>query len=300
MHKSRVLICAFLVAAAACGKGGSGGGGGGGGGGTAEKPGPVPAKQTTPSAKCADAAKTVAGMMAETPDQADIDKIQKECEESLLSDAEAQCIADATRPLDILRCPRALTPELTEIDKIIGTGPCRPVMLAMFLVQNQQLARVPEDQQERAAAIFGVVMKQLGKSCKNDHWGAEAMQCFADTDPLHAMECSEKVPKDIQEKINARIQAELKSGPGEEDLGDVAATGVAACDHYLSLRSRLEKCESVPDSTKKSLLSIVAPLEKPWRDLPEGAVASVGEGLSPVCEQASATLEPLVSGVGCL
>lgn len=295
MHKSRVLICA-VVAAAACGKGGSGGGGGGGG--AVEKPVPEPPR--TPSAKCADAARTVAGMMAETPDQADQDKIQKECEDALLSDAEAQCIADATRPLDILRCPRALTPELTEIDEVIGTGPCRPVMLAMFLIQNQQLARVPEDQQERAAGIFKVVMKQLGTSCHNDHWGAEAMQCFADTDPLHAMECSEKVPKAIQEKINARIQAELKMGPGEDELGDVAATGVAACDHYLSLRSRLEKCETVPDATKKSLLSIVAPLEKPWRDLPEGAVASVGEGMSPVCEQASATLEPLVSGVGCL
>jgi len=291
MHKSRVLICA-VSALAACGKTG------GTGGGPAEKPGPVAPK--TPSAKCGDAATTLAGLMAETPDPGAIETIKKECETALLSDAEAQCIADATRPLDVLRCPRALTPELTAVDKIIGTGPCRPVMLAMFLVENQQMARVPEDQQERASAIFGVVMKQLGKSCRNDSWGAEAMQCFTDTDPMHAMECSEKVPKAIQEKINARITAELQGGASAEDLGSYASTGVDACDHYLGVRSRLEKCETVPDATKKTLLGVVAPLEKPWRSLPEGAVAQAAATLGPVCEQASAQLEPLVEQVGCL
>jgi hypothetical protein len=297
MHKSRVLFCAVAaLAAAACGKGG----GGGGGGGPAEKPGPVAPK--TPSAKCGDAANTLAGLMGETPAPEDIEAIKKECETSLLSDAEAQCIADATRPLDVLRCPRALTPELTAVDKIIGTGPCRPVMLAMFLVENQQLSRVPEDQQERAAAIFGVVMKQLGKSCRTDAWGAEAMQCFSETDPMHAMECSEKVPKPIQEKINARITAELQGGGEDlaENDGSFVATGVEACDHYLGVRSRLEKCDAVPEAMKKTLLGVVAPLEKPWRNLPEGAVAQAADSLGPVCEQASAQLEPMVESVGCL
>lgn len=296
MHKSRVLFCA-VAAAAACGKGG-------GGGGSAEKSGGAkPVAQTAPSTKCGDAANTLAGLMEETPAPEAIEAIKKECETALLSDAEAQCIADATRPLDVLRCPRALTPELTAVDKIIGTGPCRPVMLAMFLVENQQLARVPEDQQERAAAIFGVVMKQLGKSCRSDNWGAEAMQCFTETDPMHAMECSEKVPKPIQEKINARITAELQSGGGgdlAENDGSFVATGVEACDHYLGVRSRLEKCETVPEATKKTLLGVVAPLEKPWRSLPEGAVAQAAATLGPVCEQASAQLEPMVESVGCM
>jgi hypothetical protein len=310
MSKLLVVTCAVAALAACKGNEGGGSSTGGAGTGTAK---PAPPKQ--PSAKCQAAADNLVALNGSDTTGPDAPTIKAECEELLLTDAEAECLANAQDKLQAVMCPRPLTPELRESEEILGLGPCRPVLVVAHLAERQkmqqlfqaaQMGQLDEAQLERAAKMFEAVRTELGASCRNDDWGADARTCFVTQDPREAMGCIDKVPVAILEKIDRRIKQrlakeegfEMPEDPNAEPLED--ATGVAACDGYLRARRDFDRCEALPDSAKKSILGIVAPLEKPWRGLPEGAVAATGDAFEALCDQATEQLAQLAESVGCL
>jgi len=284
-----VLAFAGLVA---CGKGGSGG--------TAEKPAPP----LPPSEKCGAAAANLAGFdhPGAPPDELDpaVATLETECKTLRLSDDEAQCLADASDKLAALKCPRALGPELREVEQEIGTGPCRPVMLVTHLAEIAQMRQVPEEQRQAALDTFKIVKRVLGKSCRDGHWGDEAMECFKTRDVMRGFGCIEMVPPEILQQVDSEIKAAMMAmGDGSDSGPPIASTGVAACDGYLRARRRFDQCEAVPEPTRKSLLSTLEPLEKPWRSLPPLALASTGETFTQLCETATGQLAQLATSVGC-
>jgi hypothetical protein len=306
----RIVVLTLALATLAACKGDEGGSGGGTGTGpVAVKPAPK-----APSAKCQEAADNLVKLAGSDTTGPDMATIKAECEQLLLTDAEAECLARAQDKLQAVMCPRPLTPELRESEEVLGLGPCRPVLVVAHLAERQkmqeiyqavQMGSIPEDQLMKAQKMFEVVRTELGKSCRSDNWGTDAMTCFSTSDPQTAFDCITKVPPELLEKIDGRIKRSLAKEEGfdlpDEDVAEIeGATGVAACDGYLRVRKELEACETLPPSTKASLIAIVAPLEKPWRTLPAGAVATTGDAFTPLCEQAAAQLSELASSVGCL
>jgi hypothetical protein len=265
---------------------------------TAEKPVP-------PSAICGAAATTLAAL--EDPDATPDDRapqvkqLTDECHAKGFTDAQAQCLADAVDPIAALKCPRILGERLGEVDKEIGTGKCRPVMLTMFLAENAQLRQVPPEHRMEAIETFKIVKKVLAHSCRTDDWGADAMDCFTNSEAMRAFGCIEKVPREVLDRLDAKLKVAMANrGKGAGDDGPpIEATGVAACDDYLRAKKRFEACEAAPDAAKASLLAAVAPLEKPWRSLQAPALSATGETFAGLCGQASEQLASLAGSVGC-
>jgi hypothetical protein len=286
------LVCVLALAGlAACGKTDGG-----------PKAGPM--KRPPPSEKCGAAADNVARFEhpAASPEELAPAAlaIKGECEQLGLSDDEAQCLADAQDPLATLKCPRAIGKELREIEREIGTGRCRPVMLVAYLAEIQQLRQIPPEQRAAAMHAFTVVKRVLGGSCRTDNWGTDAMECFATRDVMQALDCMQSVPPEILQKIDTEIKKQMlaEAERGGDDP-TIEATGVAACDAYLRAKKSFGDCEAAPSSLKRTLLAIVEPLEKPWRSLPAGSLAALGATFSPMCEQAFGQLQELASQVGC-
>lgn len=271
----------------------------------AAAPAAAPAPLAPPSAACHDAAVTVAQLSApdKTPEErtAETAALEAECQKKRLSDAEAQCLADASDKLAAVKCPRGLGHDLDELEAEIGVGKCRNVMLTMHLAELAQLRQIPPEQRAEAIDAFKIVKRELAHSCNNDDWGAEAMDCFAKSEITQAFGCIQQVPPAVMQRLDARLQKAMANrGQGDDEAGPaIEATGIAACDTYLRARKRVEECAAAPPAARQSILAVMRPLEAPWRALPPTALAATGETFTGLCGAATDQLGQLGSSIGC-
>jgi hypothetical protein len=290
------LACASLVA---CKSESSSGGG---------RVAQVAPPARAPSAKCHDAAVSIASLMEPGAPEAEmtarVAELETECKTKLLTDAEATCLADAKDQLAAIRCHPVLGPELGEVDAHIGAGKCRPVMLAMYIAKVGQLQQIPPEHREEAIMRLGIAEKVLRESCNTEDWGAEAMDCFQKQDPMTAFGCIQNVKPEILASLDRRMQ-EAMDNPGLESTdgggggGAIAATGVRECDLYLRAKKKFAGCEAAPESARKTLLATLVPLEQPWQTLRPEALAATGEAFAGVCKSARDQLTTLAASVGC-
>src|SRR5688572_30487076 len=291
------LACASL---AACSKSEPGGGGSSG---SAAAPAPARA----PSEKCHDAAVSIASLMAPGAPEAEmtakVAELETECKTKLLTDAEATCLADAKDHLAAIRCHPVLGAELGEVDAQIGTGKCRPVMLAMYIAKVGQLQRIPPEHRQEAIMRLGMAEQVLRESCNTEDWGKEAMDCFNQQDPMTSFGCIQSVKPEILASLDERLRAAVEGREPELEAGGaggaIAATGVRECDLYLRAKKKFAGCEAAPESARKTLLATLVPLEQPWQTLRPEALAATGEAFAGVCKSARDQLTTLAASVGC-
>jgi hypothetical protein len=300
MLRTRVWVVVGVLAIAACKQSGDG---------------PAP----TPSPACRAAGETLASFAvsdyAPPEERAQAAApIQTECARAGLSDADAQCLADAKSRHEALRCPRVLTAELRAIDRAIPRGRCRPALLALHIAAEQALLEAPPERLEEAKEMLAMVKQTLARSCERDAWPDEVFACFDEVEVERGAECLQRLPIDVQQRLQAEIEtagramfekherrrrglpaAELE--PGALPPG-VASTGSATCDAYLAARAAFDRCGTVPASTRSVLLGTVAALEAPWRKLPPGSVGAA-PAFEPLCTAAHAQLDQLSAQLGC-
>ena len=275
---------------------------------------PAPAAPASPH--CRAAAETLASYslgnyVPEAEREAAVKPIEAECARAGLTDAEAKCLAEARSKQAALGCPRVLTEELRALERVAGRGRCRPALLAVHFAAEEELARAPEEQVADAREMVGMVKRILGKSCEHDDWPAEVFACFDETPMERSAECLERLPVEIQQRLQIEFQAEARTlfekrrreqlglPPEEPALPEgVAATGNPTCDGYLAARAAFEECAAVPASTKAVVLAGLAPLEGPWRKLPAGSLANA-PSIEPLCTAAHDQLRTSATALGC-
>jgi hypothetical protein len=274
---------------------------------------PAPARAASPH--CRAAAETLAGFSLSNYAPAEeraaaVAPIEAECARAGLTDAEARCLADATSKQTALACPRVLTPDLVAIDRAVGRGKCRPLLLAVHLSTEDELARIPEERLAEAQEMIAMVKATLSRSCTRDPWPDAVFACLEETPIDRGADCLQQLPMEIQMQLQqetneaavaiADKHRRRRLGMAEEPAlpAGVAATGSATCDAYLAARAGFEQCEAVPASTRSVVLASLAPLEAPWRKLPAGALASA-PGMEPLCTAAHDQLRQSASALGC-
>ena len=309
----RLMTISFALALAACSKGKSGGD---------EAPAPV----GPPTAQCQAAARNIAsfqlGNYATEEERAPVvQKLAGECAAARISAADATCLAEAPDKDAAARCKKVFTAELIQLKKTVveatGTAPrggCRSLKMAIKEMAKEELKAVPEEHRADAMKIFPIVERELVKSCQTDGWPNEITACIdqklaaAPTGYRDALGCIEELPPEIQRRVQERIRDTMQKMARGEDLpadaeydGDesTVATGVPACDAYQQARRAFEKCPLVPGGTKRVVLGALAPFENPWRKLPSGALPSIADQITPMCEAATEQLTQIASATGC-
>jgi len=127
----------------------------------------------------------------------------------------------------------------------------------------------------------------LGGACKKKDEGAEG-----DTAAKPAEGDKKEEAKPDEKKDEAKEEKKDEGG------GEVAKTGIEACDAYVAAVTKYVECDKVPDAARDATKKGLDQMQAAWADMdkmPDEAKKAAGDG----CKQAVDALKKGAEAIGC-
>jgi hypothetical protein len=173
------------------------------------EPGP---SQSGPANACARTAERLAsfelGPTASTNRVPTVAKHRAACDAAKLTDAEHGCIANAKDTWTALACAPRMFPDKK------AAAPADPADCKQVIVRTRAAveAGMPADSGSAGVAMIDKMMTIMEKACTEDGWPAPVRACVLAT-PVGNMaalqQCNARLPQDMQDKLTARMSAEM-------------------------------------------------------------------------------------------
>jgi len=127
------------------------------------------------------------------------------CESAKLAESEHHCIANAKDTWTAIACAPRMFPGRTPV----ALTDCK---LVIERTRAAVASEMPADSGSSGAQMIDKMMTIMEKACTEDAWPESVRTCVLGTragDMVALKKCNEALPQDIQDKLTARMSAEM-------------------------------------------------------------------------------------------